>query len=169
VTPASSPERALAHRLLAREGGAHATPGEAVAASDRLLRQLHAQLARWLGRDGSHAVLARALDRTRADHQSLAGATLDPRGPRLLVVGESLRDRDPAEVTEALVVLLTAVLDLLTRLIGAELLSRLLLQAWPNGTIALVPPEPSRPAPGATPAIARAGDTTKQTEDAPDA
>jgi hypothetical protein len=168
VTPTSSPERALARRLLARETGAHATPGEAVAASDRLLRPLHAQLAHWLGQDGSHAVLARALDRTRVGHPSLADATLDPRGERLLAVpADSIRDRDSAEVTEALVALISALLALLTRLIGADLVTRLLQQVWPNGTLDDVWSETPGSLPDEVRMTARADEMRTPNEDAP--
>jgi hypothetical protein len=171
VTPTPSPERALARRLLAREAGAHQAPGETVAAADGVLRQLHAHLAGWLGSDGSQAILARALDRTRVGHAALAGASLDVRGEPLLAVRtEHAGDRDPAEVTDAVVTLIATALALVTRFIGADLLARLLEQAWPNETFGDVQPGVAQTAPRSArdeaPVTGPARDASTPSEDA---
>lgn len=131
----------MARRLLAAETGAHGTPGDAVAATSRVLGQLHEELAIWFGRDGSQAVLARALDRARAGHPALlSDARLEFQGehrrPTLSGLTELAGTHDPVEVTAALVALIAAVLALLGRLIGADLVARLVQQAWPNGSAA---------------------------------
>jgi hypothetical protein len=127
-------EHNLAGRVLTGALGAHFESADAVAATERALGQLHEQLTDWMGREGSYAVLARALDRARPSHPALADARVDfhgsPPRPRLTGLTGRVGD-DPAATLGALVSLLGGVLSLLTRLIGANLVSRLAQQTWP--------------------------------------
>lgn len=133
MTTSDSRENEIARRLLAREAAERDAPGGPVAAAERVLTKLHAHLARWLGADGSHAVLARALDRARPGHRALADARIEPRGERALTgLTTNAPAADVTEVSEALAAVIAAVITLLTRLIGADLVARLLQQTWPD-------------------------------------
>jgi hypothetical protein len=135
VTPSAPPERELARRLVVREIGEQDTPTATLAATDRVLRQLDEHLARWFGRDGSRAVLARGLDRARAAHPLLTDATLARSDERLLIaLAERARDASPEEVREALMATIAAVIALLTRLIGGDMVARLVRQLEPDRT-----------------------------------
>jgi hypothetical protein len=57
------------------------------------------------------------------------------------------------------------VLAVLTRLIGADLLTRLLQQAWPNGTFDDLRPGAPWPAPDEAPATTRSNGTRTPSED----
>jgi hypothetical protein len=150
VTATSPADRELARRLLARETGEHWTPTDS---ADQVLRQLHTHLGRWFGSAGSDALLARALDLTRADHPALVDARLELGGDRLLTgVRAQAPDNNPADISAALVALVAAVIGLLTRLIGADIVMRLVEQVWP-GAVSDNPvydaPDEARVAPGA--------------------
>jgi hypothetical protein len=130
VTATSPADRELARRLLACEAIETDTPTDS---ADRVLRRLHKHLASWFGRDGSHAVLARALDRTRADHPALADARLELGGERLLTGAHGqASENNLSDIGAALVALVAAVIGLLTRLIGPDMVMRLVDQVWPG-------------------------------------
>ena len=133
---AAGDEYAVARKLLAREVASELTPPDAFTATARILGDMHEQLALWLGRDGSQAVFARALDRARAHHAALAEVRLDftedSRRIMLTAVGKSGSNPDRPEIAAALAAFIAAVIALLTRLIGAQLVARLLGQLLPE-------------------------------------
>lgn len=145
---------ALATQLLADEAaalGSAAVPANRVGAADRLLGQLQGHLAGWIGRDGSSAVFARALDDARVAHPVLWRVHLrfagEPHEPRIINLTEPIAERDAAEIPAAVVSLVAIVIALLTRLIGADLATRI-LQAVTDGRVdAIARPDatPSEP------------------------
>ena len=139
-------EHEIARRLLAGEAGPDASHDDVEDAANRILEQLHEPLMRWLGRDGTFAVLARSLEQARARHPSLAAARVlqkDVNQPaRLAEVSDPAVAYDAAETRAALVSVVAALIALLTRLIGGDLVLRLFRQVWPDGRL-----EPAGPSP----------------------
>lgn len=131
MTPA--PDHDLARRLLMREAGGSDETAAMLAAAERVLERLREHLARWFGPDGIDALVNRALSHARRDHPALADV-------RLVHDGEQLRmgptdggsARDPVEMAEALAALIAACIALLERLVGGDMVERLLHQLWPD-------------------------------------
>jgi hypothetical protein len=147
VTP-PSPYDETARRMLAREATGSDTQEAQIAAAERVLGRLQEHLLRWFGPDGFHAVLSRALATARKAHPALAHVRIEQRGEwRLAELAASAHKYHPADFRDALLALVAATLALLSRLIGDDLVRRLLQQAWP--------PEP----PNDTEADTRPGDT----------
>jgi hypothetical protein len=123
--------RDLAKRLLAHETPQPPDAAQAIAGAEQVLDNLREQLVRWFGADGAHALLSRALDRARAEQPALAHATIESRGRvRLRSLGEATGSIE-ALIT-ALTQVVTGVLTLLARLIGADMVARVVQQAWPG-------------------------------------
>ena len=121
--------------MLAREATASDTLEAQIAAAERVLERLQEHLLRWFGPDGFHAVLSRALAAARKDHPALAHVRIEPRSEaRLTELAASADKYQPAELRDALLALVAATLALLSRLIGDDLVRRLLQQAWPRET-----------------------------------
>ena len=135
--------------MLASEATASDTHEAQIAAAERVLGRLQEHLLRWFGPDGFHAVLSRALATARKDHPALAHVRIEPRSePRLTELAASAHMYRPAELREALLALVAATIALLSRLIGDDLVRRLLRDAWPsetpNDTAADIRPEGTR-------------------------
>ena len=130
---AGSWEQRIAREWLARESVDHGTPVDPAIAGERMLSRLHDHLAGVLGPDGSHAVFARALDRARLDQPLLADVRIPLlAGERIIQAVAPRRPEDQTAITEACIALMTGVLALLTRLIGADMVDRIIEQAWPD-------------------------------------
>lgn len=105
-------------------------PGEAqnraaADAADRLLVAVDLGLRRWLGAEGYAALLSRAVRLTLPDHPSLTSLSdlgLEP------AADPHLAPCDAAVLGRAVVALLTSLMVLLGRIIGAELAVRLVQQ-----------------------------------------
>ena len=116
----------LTQRLVAREATTGAAPGDAAAVALAACERAHHELARWLGPAGCHALFARALVQARATHGALAGIRVRERSePALDGVAESIAAQGGAAVARGLEALLTAVLELLGRLVGPGMAARL--------------------------------------------
>ena len=128
-----SPYDETARRVLAREATASDTKEEQVAAAERVLRRLQEHLLRWFGPDGLDAMHSRALATAREGHPALTHVRIEPRREaRLTELAASAHAYPPAEVADALTALIAATLALLSRLIGDDLVRRLVQQAWPE-------------------------------------
>jgi hypothetical protein len=124
--------RDLAKRLLAHETPQPSDAAQAIAGAEQVLDNLREQLVRWFGVDGAQALLSRALDRARAEQPALAHATIESRGRvRLRSLGEATGGSSETLHT-ALIQVVTGVLTLLARLIGADMVERVVQQAWPG-------------------------------------
>jgi hypothetical protein len=127
----------LARLLIVLETPETPDAAQAIAGAEQVLEQLRVQLARWFGADGAHALLARALDRARAEQPALASAVLESRGRvRLNSLATSAGD-SLEHLTASLTLVIASFLTLLTRLIGADMVARVVQQAWPGEQLIL--------------------------------
>ena len=117
-------------------GQVHSSAQRIVASTANLLQQAYYPLARWFGGDGTSILISRALDRATTQFPVLSDSILEIVDSgiqfRLMQNGS---DHDPLEaeaVYEAMVGLIETLLSLLTRLIGADLVTRLTHEAWPQ-------------------------------------
>lgn len=128
----------LVLEILRREAAGSVEADALVQAAERVLRTMQVHLARWFGPDGVNAVLTRALARARAQHIVLSSVELTTDGQvSLHLRGSSIEGA--RNLHEALVALISAAVALLERLIGEDLVIRLLQEMIP-GT--LRPAEP---------------------------
>jgi hypothetical protein len=127
----------IARRLLARDvdvtGERGAQPEVVGAALQRGFVRVAANLRDSMGEDGYHALLARALVRTRAHHPALHGIRgLNDGNFHLDGVVASVAAHGVSEVTEAVEALLAALVDVLSRLIGEDMAIRILEASAPR-------------------------------------
>ena len=117
----------MVHRLVARDAASGDVPEHAVTTVVEVCERTYAELGRWLGSSGSHALFTRVLAQTRRAYPAVG--SIDVRGgsePRLEHVAEAVRIHGAAAVAHALGEALVALLALLERLIGDDLAARLL-------------------------------------------
>jgi Arc/MetJ family transcription regulator len=119
---AAAPVRRLAARLIARGRDEPDAPQPATVALERL----SAELCRWIGDEGCRVLLSRALTRTQRDRPPLVALRVDSATPPVLTgVDEVLEAHGPAAIAAGIEEVMIAVLDLLRRLIGEDLTTRL--------------------------------------------
>ena len=117
----------MARGLLAREIGGAEEPAAISAAMQRALTRVSENLRRSVGDDGYHALLSRAITRTQAEHPALIDMRRDgeldisPNGVPAIVDAHGV----PA-VTAALESLLASIAEVLSGLIGADMVMNLL-------------------------------------------
>ena len=100
------------------------------AATERVFGRVSANLSRWFGVDGTDALFARALTRAQADHPALAAVRYSRQsGITLEGLTESADIHGPAAVADAVAAMLTALIELLGRLIGQDMAMRLVEQS----------------------------------------
>ena len=88
---------------------------------------LYRGLARWVGPDGCHAVFTRALAQARTGSASLVQIRLRPGAdPYVEGVAESILSHGDSDVTDGLESMLVQVVELLERLIGADMATKLI-------------------------------------------
>ena len=129
----ASIERTLAELVLACERARHAGAADSLVAGEEALRLLSERLILWFGEDGVRALMARAINRASVNYPVLADVRPAPLDGRQL---DRLGDGDGADASEslreALVELLRNLFVLLSRLLGIDLVSRLVSQVWPE-------------------------------------
>jgi hypothetical protein len=135
MAPETPTVRQLTHRLLDRAGGSDdaADAGAAVAldACERVCREL----SRWVGTNGCSALLARAIADARVGHPVLEEIRIADRSePGLEGVPEGVRKHGAAATAEGLEMLLVTLLELLGRLIGDDMVMRLVEQVEQDRT-----------------------------------
>lgn len=125
--PTTSAE--LAKRILAREG----VPSEALdsqttaAALQRVCTRVTDNLRESVGDDGTTALLVRALARTEPHHPVLSAIRhLNGRGITLARVDEGIQSHGVGATTAGIEALLTALFDVLERLIGDDMATRVI-------------------------------------------
>jgi hypothetical protein len=121
-----SPTRQLARRLIEARRSERTegdTPARAAArASDRLYREL----SRWVGVDGCHALFSRALTDARADFPALGQIKIRARlQPHIDGTAETIMARGDPATAEALESMLVRLAELLGRLIGDDMATKL--------------------------------------------
>ena len=126
MSPDTPSARELAHRLLARDaarGGDVGGVALVVAACERA----HLDLARWIGPAGCHALFTRALTQARIAHPALRHVDLRVgAAPGLDHVDQAVAASSADAVAAGLEEMLVALLSLLGRLIGDDMMERLL-------------------------------------------
>lgn len=131
-SPSHSPARKLARRLIeSRRSGP--SKGEsparaAAAAADGLYREL----SRWVGLDGCHALFSRSLAEAHADFPALAQIEIRARSqPHIDAVAETIMARGEPATAEALEFMLERLVELLGRLIGDDMATKLIERSLP--------------------------------------
>ena len=127
------PARELAARLVAhaRQDGRASASGTVDAATTAFDR-VSAELSRWMGTGGCAALLNKALRKAQDDHPALAGVGVTGLPPRLHRWSESAEAQGAKEVAAGVEAALVALLDLLGRLIGDDLSTKLAEMSMTN-------------------------------------
>ena len=125
MAPNSPAARELAERLLASGGQSPLAEGEdsgPLAGAARAGRHLAAELSRWFGPYGYHALLTRALAQVRAEHPALRAVQVGPpAAPYLDGLADAAQAHGPQATLAGVAAVLATLIDLLGRLIGADL------------------------------------------------
>jgi hypothetical protein len=136
--------RDLATQLIAharRNGRASGAVEVAATAFDGLA----AQLCRWLGAGGCHALLTRALAQAKANHPALSGLEIvSGANARVGRVSEGVEAHGAKKMGAGLEAALVSVLDLVGRLIGDDLSVKLVELSMANGGHDAATPEDER-------------------------
>jgi hypothetical protein len=120
------PRREIARRLIdsrrQERTGADTAARAAASACDHLYREL----SRWVGVDGCHALFTRSLAQARTEHPTLAQIQLRPRSePYVDGLAAAIIAYGDAGTAEALESMLVRLLELLGRLIGDDMVMKL--------------------------------------------
>jgi len=128
-----SPARQIALRLIegqqlnrtAADTTAHVT----AAACDKLYKDL----TQWVGPDGCHALFARALAQARREHEALEQIQLRPGvEPYMDAVAETIIAHGDDTTADALSSMLVTLIELLGRLIGDDMATKLIERNIPD-------------------------------------
>lgn len=115
--------REIARRLVESRGPELVGARSAAGACDQLYREL----SRWVGADGCHALFTRALAQATTDFPALGRIQLRARSePYLEGVSEAIKAHGDDKTAEALQALLVRLVDLLGRLIGDDMATKLI-------------------------------------------
>jgi len=137
VSVATSQTAALARRLVMDEAYGLDRPEAVMEAGERAWGRLRRRLITLIGPEGCDALFARALALSRSDYPILAGVHYEAATEYGLTgLREIIHESAPTDVLDALVTVTTYFLAVLARLIGADLVVRLVREAWPE-----LPPE----------------------------
>lgn len=104
-----------------------------MAAADRVCRRVSDELSRWIGNDGCRALFARALATAQADgHPALDAVRTSARSVYCLDgLTESAARHGAAAANDGATATLSALIELLGRLIGDDMALHLLEQSTP--------------------------------------
>jgi hypothetical protein len=133
TAPGNQPNtREIAHRLINRHGADRSGGGGSARAAAAACDDLYRDLSRWVGPDGCHALFVRAYVQARIDHPALEQIQLRASAePYLDGAAESIKANGDAATAAAVESMLVALLELLARLIGADMVARLVQGAAP--------------------------------------
>lgn len=135
MAPETPTIRQLTRRLLDRAGGPDDAADAGAAAALDASELAYRELCRWVGTNGCLALLARALADARAGHPVLEEIRIANRSePGLEGVPECVRKHGAAATAEGLEMLLVTLLELLGRLIGDDMVMRLVEQVVQDRT-----------------------------------
>ena len=140
--------RDLARQILARDLAERdaTTAAAAAAAAEHVFHRLADNLVRYVGAEGSQALFTRA--RTLAQTENRALRVVPPPARSALFLDALAADAEPhdsAIVIDGAVLILSKLIELLTRLVGDELAVRLLSETAPDRhTNGVRPPSPER-------------------------
>jgi hypothetical protein len=136
MTPKSGAASDAARRLWERAADGTSAPDKVAAAADRMCTELRTGLGRWIGAEGYQALVDRAVAVTRAEHPALDGFSCiggDEPGTAAVVGAHGA-----ADVAAGLVAFMTAMIELLGRIIGDEMAVRLVEQIAVPGSRGVV-------------------------------
>jgi hypothetical protein len=128
MTRVSAAATEAARQFWAQDGLGAGTPEEVAAAAERGCARLRAVLTRWIGSEGFRVLVDRALAEARAEHPAVAG--LQCQGGDVEGISAAVGAHGAAEVMEGILALVARLIDLLGRLIGEEMATRMLELAW---------------------------------------
>jgi len=133
VSVATLQTAALARRLVMVEARGLDRPEAVAEAGERAWERLRRRLITLIGPEGCDALFARALALSRSDYPMLAGVHYGAaNGSGLTGLREIAHEHAPTDVLDALVTVTAHFLAVLARLIGADLVLRLVREAWPE-------------------------------------
>jgi hypothetical protein len=126
MTPKSATAADVAHRLWLQTAGDVGEPEAAAEAAERLCAQLAAGLSHWIGVEGYRALFDRAVGLVRSEHPALGSLTCVHRdGP---VAAAARGAPGAADVAAGMAAVMTALIELLGRIIGDEMAVHLVEQ-----------------------------------------
>jgi hypothetical protein len=121
------PAGQIARRLIASRRPDRKGSDSGARATAATCDDLYLQLSRWVGLDGCHALFTRALAEARTESEALDEIQLRPRSePYLDGIAESITSNGDAATAEALETMLVHVVELLGRLIGDDMATKLI-------------------------------------------
>ena len=127
MTQGSAAAIEAARRLWAREADDGDTPEAVAAAAERVCAGLQVGLSRWVGANGYRALLRRALEVARTEFPPLTSLSCEGGdGPELAA---AVRTHGPVKVTASVVGLVATLIELLSRIVGEGMATRLVEQA----------------------------------------
>jgi len=119
--------RQTATRLIDRERASGAESGATAVAVHAACERVYRNLARWVGVSGARGLFVRALSEVQPKHPMLSGISVHvPAAGAMEGIPESILTHGDTPVAAALDSLLVALLALLTRLIGDDMVVKLL-------------------------------------------
>jgi hypothetical protein len=105
---------------------------DAVAVTEEVFRHFANGLTRWFGSSGYHALFSRALVEAKSHHPALANVRIrSATEPSLEGLAECIEQHGTNAVTEGIIAMLMALIDLLGRLIGEDMALKLVDQSVP--------------------------------------
>jgi len=117
----------MARRLINSRRSERADGHPAARAAAAACDQLYRELSRWVGPDGCHALFTRALAQARLEYPASAQIQLHARQePYIDGVAESIMAHGDPATAEALESMLVSLVELLGRLIGDDMASKLI-------------------------------------------
>ena len=128
------PAHELAHHILARDlpAGEPITAVVVAQGAERAFQRLSDNLVRWFGAEGTHALFTRALTLAQAENPALRSVPPPARSALFLDAFAKAHEGDARAVTEGVVLILTTLIELLSRLIGNDLAIRLVRETAPG-------------------------------------
>ena len=131
-SPSHSPARKLARRLIESRRSGHSDGESPARAAATAADGLYRELSRWVGLDGCHALFSRSLAEARADFPALAQIEIRARSqPHIDAVAETIMARGEPATAEALEFMLERLVELLGRLIGDDMATKLIERSLP--------------------------------------
>jgi hypothetical protein len=119
--------REIARRLISSRRSDRAAGHTAARAAAAACDQLYRELSRWVGPDGCHALFTRALAEARTEHPALAQIQLHARSePYIEGVAETIMAHGDPATAEAIESMLVRLIELLGRLIGDDMSTKLI-------------------------------------------
>jgi hypothetical protein len=121
------PARQIVQRLISSHRSDRAEEQPAAHAAAAACDHLYRELSRWVGPDGCHALFTRAMAEARIEHPVLGQIQLRARSePYIDGVTETIMAHGDAAAAEALESLLVHLVELLGRLIGDDMATKLI-------------------------------------------